>query len=117
MADPEVRPLAPLYQPTQNVAPQPGQAGVQVQQGLFLPGVIVTAVAASAVASTKLPGGTGGNNQAQFYVANKTGGWVHVNFGSLTGGVRAAALTDPGIPTNTVMVFTVNPECDGASVF
>lgn len=116
MADPEVRPFAPLYQPTQNLASGPGTLGVQAQQGQFLPGVSVSGVSNTAAASAALPGQSGQNAQAQFYVANKMAVWAHINFGVL-GAVRAATRTDPGIPPGTVAVFTVNPECNAASVY
>lgn len=119
MADTEIRPFAPLYQPQQNIAPSAGQPAVQAQQGQFLPGVSVTGVSNAAAASARLPGQQGQNGPVQFYVANKLAVWAHVNFGTLnqSGAVRAATRTDPGIPPGTVAVFTVNPECDGASVF
>lgn len=116
MADPEVRPFAPLYQPTQNIAPGPGSPATQVQTGQFLPGVSVTGVSNTAAATAVLPGQSGQNSQAQFYVANKMAVWAHINFGVL-GSVRAATRTDPGVPPGTVAVFTVNPECNGASVY
>lgn len=112
----ELRPFAPLYQPTQNTAPGPGLQATQTQQGQFLPGVIVAASNGASVNSTALPGTAGNNSPTQFYVANKTSVWVHVNFGVL-GAVRAAALTDPGMPPGTVNVFSVAPECNAAAIF
>lgn len=115
MADPEVRPFAPLYAPRQNIAAKPGDVAVQAQQGGFLPGVATTVATSVATASAVLTGVLS-SAQVQFYVANKTDRWVHINFG-VFGDVRAAVLTDPGLPPGTVMVFTVNPECNAASIF
>lgn len=117
MADPEVRPFAPLYQPTQQNIVAPGAATTQSQQGQLFPGVNTVVVSNTATATAVLPGMSQGlNAQAQFYVANKTAVWVHVNFG-VFGAVRAALITDVGVPPGAVMVFTVNPECSGASIY
>lgn len=103
----EIRAFGPAYQRT-----GPGATPA----GTWQPGVIVAAANGSSTASTVLPGVSGNNVQVQFRVANKTSVWVHVNFGVL-GAVRAAALTDPGIPPASIAVFSVDPEVTGAAVW
>lgn len=110
MADPEVRPFAPLYFPTTQASPGPGaQQGSGVASATAVAGVAATA-------STLFPGqAQGGNTCRQILVANKTSVWVHINFGVFAA-VRAATLTDMGVPPGGLRVFTVDPEVSGASV-
>lgn len=114
----EERPFAPLYNPTQNIAPGPGQAATQAQQGQFAAGVSIAASSNAAVAGT-LPGQLAGNGPCQLYVQNKTAVWVHVNVGAsdASGDVRAATRADPGVPPGATRVLTVNPECNRVSVY
>jgi hypothetical protein len=106
----EQRAFFPLYQPTQQ---QP-----TAQVGQNLPSVTVAAVDATAVASTVFPG-TLENTYVQIQIANKTSVWVHVNFGVLNSGntVRAATINDYPVPPGSVVVVSVDPEVNAASVF
>lgn len=103
----DIRPFAPLYYRSQNVA------GVLTQQGQNAVSVTVAAGAA-AVASAVIPG-TGNNNAIQMQVANLTDKWAFVNFG-VFGNVRAATITDYPVGPGGVQVVTVDPEVNGASV-
>lgn len=101
----DLRPFAPLYNVT-----TPTTAGACV------PGVIVAAANGVSTASAALPGVTSNNNNAQFQIANKTSVWVHVNFGIL-GAVRAAGLTDLPVAPGSVVIVTVLPEVNAATVY
>jgi len=105
----DTRAFAPLYT-TSNVA------GGQV--GQLQPSVTVAAANGAAVASTVFPGTTD-NNFCQIQIANKTSVWVHVNFGILLGGqtVRAATINDYPVAPGTVVVVSVDPEVNAASVY
>jgi len=113
----DIRPFAPLYYKTQ-YRMNPDNTSTIAFQGQLAPSVTVAAVDATAVASTVIPG-TGNDTNLQIQIANKTSVWVHVNFGHLEGGetVRAAALTDYPVAPGSVVVVTVDPEVNAASVF
>lgn len=113
----DIRPFAPLYNQTQYV-PGPGGTSVISQQGQCAASVTVTAADATAVPSTLIPG-AGNNSNIQIQIANKTSVWVHVNFGRLEGGetVRAATINDYPVAPGSVVVLTVDPEVNAASVF
>ena len=110
----EFRSFKPLYTPAASSVNTFGQGATT--GGSFSPTVNVTTVAATAVASTVLPG-TLNNDQCQILVANQTVSWVLVNFGIL-GSVTAASLT-VGVPIapNSEKTITVDREVTGASVF
>ena len=90
-------------------------AGVSTA-GSLVTSVTVAATNAAATASTVFPG-TKRNNNTQIQIANKTSAWAHVNFGVLGLTVTAAtvAASYPVAP-GSVVVVTVNPEVDAASV-
>jgi len=106
----DTRSFFPLYQPTQQ---QP-----TAQVGQLLPSVVVAAVNVTAVPSTVFPG-TLDNTYVQIQIANETSVWVHVNFGVLSSGntVRAATATDYPVAPGSVVVVSVDPEVNAASVF
>ncbi len=110
----EQRSFFPLYQLS-----DPAARSGTAQVGQNLPSVTVAAVNATPVASTVFPGGEGLNNYVQIQISNKTSVWVHVNFGVLLGGqtVRAATLNDYPVAPGTVVVVSVAPEVNAASVF
>jgi hypothetical protein len=113
----EERPFAPLYNRTAFTRNADGTT-TKTQTGSCIQGVTVSGVDATAVASTEIPG-TNNNQVSQIQIANKTSVWVHVNFGNITApnAVRAATLTDFPVAPGTVVVVTVDPEVNGASVF
>lgn len=113
----EERPFAPLYNRSAYSRNADG-SGTRTQQGSCVVSVTVAAVDATAVASTEIPG-TSNNQVAQIQIANKTSVWVHVNFGNITApnAVRAATINDFPVPPGSVVVVTVDPEVNGASVF
>jgi len=90
-------------------------AGSANTAGTLQTSVTVTASSSSATASGVIAGANpNGNNQIQ--IANKTTAWAHVNFGVL--GAITAATVAAGYPVapGAVVVVTVDPEVDGASV-
>ncbi len=113
----DVRPFAPMYNETQYRMNPDGTSSLAFQ-GQLAPSVTVTAVDATAVASTVFPG-TGNESNLQIQIANKTAVWVHINFGHLEGGetVRAATINDYPVAPGAVVVVTVDPEVNAASVF
>lgn len=105
----EIRSFYPLYLRSSETA------GATNQGTLASSVTVVAGVAATA--STVFPG-TDRNTYVQIQIANKTSVWVHVNFGIVLGGqsVRAAALTDYPVAPGTVVVVSVDPEVNAASV-
>lgn len=99
----------PFYNPSNVNA---GQVGQNVQS------VTVAASNGVAVASTVFPGTTQ-NASVQIQIANKTGVWVHVNFGVLLSGqtVRAATINDYPVAPGAVVAVSVDPEVNAASVY
>lgn len=87
-------------------------------QSTLQAGVSVTATNANATASTVLPGSNAGGSNIQIQVANKTSAWAHLNFGTLLDNrtVRAAVVTDYPVAPGAVVVVTVDPEVNAASV-
>lgn len=91
----------------------PVSGGASVQGALW-PSVTVTASAAAA-ASTEILGAPG-NTAMQ--IANTTTAWAYVNFGNLKVAAVTAATVATGYPVapGAVVVVTVDPEVNGASV-
>lgn len=106
----ETRAFAPLY-----IKSAPSPTGGTAQQGALALAVTVVAVITTNVNSAILPGTTS-NNVCQFRVANKTAAWVHVSFG-VFGNVPAATVNHPAVGPNSVEIFTVDPEVNGAAIF
>lgn len=108
----EQRSFFPLYQPS--------YSNPTAQVGQNLASVTVVAANGVAVASTAFAGNSGSENTyVQIQISNKTSVWVHVNFGVLVGGqtVRAATINDYPVAPGTVVVVSVDPEVNAASVF
>jgi hypothetical protein len=101
--------FAPAYRKTTVV-------GSTATAGTLLNSVTVTASEASATASAQIPSGNP-NDNTQIQIANTTNQWAYVNFGVLRLTVTAAtvAASYPVAP-GAVVVVTVNPEVDAASV-
>lgn len=100
-------------QDTQAFAPA-YKKSVPDTNGSLLPSVTVSASESSATASTKI---NGSGAAVQIQIANKTTAWAHVNFGvlGLTLVDATVAASYPVAP-GAVVVVTVDPEVDGASV-
>ena len=103
----ELRAFSPAYTRT-------GLGGTPA--GRLLPSVTVAAVDATAVASAIFPGQLSNNSFVQFQISNKTAAWQHVSFGIL-GAVVPATLNDYPVAPGSVVVVTVDPEVNAASVF
>jgi hypothetical protein len=113
----DVRAFSPLYNQTQYTT-NADRTSTKIQTGSCVVSVTVAAVDATAVASTEFPG-TSNNPDSQIQIANKTSVWVHVNFGNITSPntVRAATINDYPVAPGTVVIVTVDPEVNAASVF
>lgn len=86
-------------------------------QGSFLPSTTVAATTASATASTRFNGGSGGTTKRQVQIANQTNGWAFVNFGNLDLGAVTAATVANSFPVAPgSVVITVPYDVNGASV-
>lgn len=106
-------------QDTQSFAPAYKKTIVgasSVTAGTLLTSVTVTGSEAAATASAQFPGGTP-DTTTQIQIANTTNQWAYVNFGVLRLTVTAAtvAASYPVAP-GAVVVVTVDPEVDAASV-
>lgn len=106
-------------QDTQSFAPEYKKSvtdGSTTTNGTLLSSVTVTANNSSATASTAIPGVTP-NTNTQIQIANKSTSWAHVNFGVLRLTVTEATVaTGYPVAPGAVVVVTVDPEVDGASV-
>jgi hypothetical protein len=101
--------FAPLYKRTST-------SGSTVTPGTLATSVTVAATNAAATASGQIPGCCP-SDSTQIQIANTTTSWAFVNFGVLRLTVTAAtvAASYPVAP-GAVVVVTVDPEVDAASV-
>lgn len=99
----DTRPFAPLYTPT-----VPGGAAGTLEDS-------VTVAATTAAADSDVFPGTTGNNFTQIQINNESVATAHVNFGVFGAVVPATAASYPVAPLSVVVV-TVHPEVNGASV-
>lgn len=106
-------------QDTQSFAPAYRKATVvsgTATAGTLLASVTVTGSEASATASAQIPSGNP-NDNTQIQIANTTNQWAYVNFGVLRLTVTAATVANSyPVAPGAVVVVTVNPEVDAASV-
>ena len=101
----ETRAFAPLYQITHGAT-----AGVLVRS-------VTVAGLTTAVASGELPDGSNqGSSDQQYQIANTTPFWAYVNFGVYGNVTAATAASSYPVAPGSVVVVSVSPEIDGASV-
>lgn len=100
----EVRPFAPLYTTT-----APGVSAGTLEDS-------VTVAASVAAAESDVFPGTTDNNFRQIQIANKALSWAHVNFGVKGAVTPATAAAGYPVAGLSVVVVTVHPEVNAASV-
>lgn len=99
----ELRAYAPGYTP-----------GAPNFQGTLLPSVTVAATDAAG-ASTRFPGNDN-NTLCQIQVANLSTSWAYVNFGVFGAVTAATVAASYPVAPGSVVVVSVDPEVNGASV-